>query len=277
MTSNPAPSGAPVTFTAGDAVLTVLPGDGCRIGGLTVGGVDIVRTTGRSLHQYGAFPMVPWVGRVRDGVFRSGGDTYQLPRTSGPNAIHGTATDHPWYRTGPTSFGMRLTDPWPFPGVVSQEFELSEEALRVNLMLEATGESFPAQLGWHPWFLRQLHRPDGTPIGEPARLDFSPEFQWERGEDHLPTGKRIAPLPGPWDDCFGMPGGVDALLTWPGALKLRITSPECDSVVVYDEQEDALAVEPQTGPPNGINTEPRTVTPVDPLEATMTWAWTSLS
>jgi aldose 1-epimerase len=69
-----------------------------------------------------------------------------------------------------------------------------------------------------------------------------------------------------------MPGGVDVTLTWPERLELRVTSRE-EWVVVYDEQSEAVCVEPQTGPPNGLNTLPRLVTPIEPLEATTTWTW----
>jgi aldose 1-epimerase len=42
---------------------------------------------------------------------------------------------------------------------------------------------------------------------------------------------------------------------------------------VYDEQQAAVCVEPQTGPPNGLNTHPHLVTLLEPLEATTTWSW----
>ncbi|MEU8252537.1 hypothetical protein, partial [Nonomuraea sp. NPDC048916] len=47
-------------------------------------------------------------------------------------------------------------------------------------------------------------------------------------------------------------------------------------VVIYDEQEEAVCVETQSGPPNGLNTLPRLVTPIDPLEIATTWSWTPL-
>lgn len=72
-----------------------------------------------------------------------------------------------------------------------------------------------------------------------------------------------------------MPDGVDATLTWPGRLELKVTS-NAEWVVVYDEQAEAVCVEPQTGPPNGLNTAPRLVTPIDPLEIRTTWAWRRL-
>ncbi|GHG18690.1 aldose 1-epimerase [Streptomyces albogriseolus] len=257
-----------ITLTAGDAEVDVLPGNGGRVGGLRLGGVELLRQGER----YGCFPMVPWCGRLRDGRFRDGAAVRQMPLNAPPHAIHGTARNAPW-RTARTStdeavLTYDLTDPWPYPGRVTQQVALTEESLTLTMSVETHGSSFPAQLGWHPWFLRNLG-------GEDVTLGFEPAWQEERGEDHLPTGRRVDPRPGPWDDCFGMPGGVDVTLTWPGQLRLKVTSRE-EWVVVYDEQAEAVCVEPQTGPPDGLNTHPRLVTPLEPLEASTTWTWTRL-
>ncbi|MBW5483412.1 aldose epimerase family protein [Streptomyces bambusae] len=256
-------------LSAGGAELTVDQDNGCRISSLRIDGTELLR---QGAH-FGAFPMVPWCGRMADGRFQDGGVVHQMPLNHPPHALHGFARDAPWKRAvaGPTeaAFTYDLTEPWPYPGRVTQTFALTEDSVTLALGIETYGDSFPAQAGWHPWFLRNLGR------GEDAVIGFEPAWQEERGADHLPTGRRIDPLPGPWDDCFGMPYGVDVTLTWPGALEVRITS-RAQWVVVYDEQPEAVCVEPQTGPPNGLNTAPRLVTPVDPLEVTTTWTWRRL-
>ncbi|WP_327070872.1 aldose 1-epimerase [Kitasatospora sp. NBC_01250] len=258
-----------VLLKAADAELTVDPHNGCRITGLRVGGVELLRQGAR----FGCFPMVPWCGRTELGRFRNGGELVQLPVNAAPHAIHGTGRDTAW-RTAradenSAAFFYDLAEPWPYPGRVTQVVELAEDRLTLTMGVETYQDSFPAQAGWHPWFLRDL----GT--GGPLQLAFDPAWQEERGEDHLPTGRRIEPLPSPWDDCFGMPDGVDVTLTWPGALELKVTS-HAEWVVVYDEQAEAIAVEPQSGPPNGLNTLPRLVTPIDPLEISTTWTWRTL-
>ncbi|MFE7230442.1 aldose 1-epimerase [Streptomyces sp. NPDC057596] len=257
-----------ITLTAGDAEAVVQPGNGGRVGSLRVGGLELLRQGER----FGCFPMVPWCGRIRDGRFRDGATVHQMPRNSPPHAIHGTARDGAW-RTARTSAGEAvitydLVDPWPYPGRVTQAVTLTEGALTLTMSVETYESSFPAQIGWHPWFHRNL----GGAGAQDVRVDFRPAWQEERGDDHLPTGHRVEPKPGPWDDCFGMPGGVDVTLTWPGQLELRVTSRE-EWVVVYDEQQTAVCVEPQTGPPDGLNTLPRLVTPLEPLEASTTWTW----
>ena len=256
------------TLTAGDAEVTVRPGNGGRIGGLRVGGAELLRQGER----FGCFPMVPWCGRIRDGRFRDGADIRQMPLNSPPHAIHGTVRDGAWKVARRSADEAVLTydlvDPWPYPGRVTQIVALTGDALTLSMAVETHGSSFPAQIGWHPWFNRSLG-------GEDVRVAFDPAWQEERGDDHLPTGRRLDPEPGPWDDCFGMPGGVEVTLTWPGELRLRVTSPS-EWVVIYDEQPEAVCVEPQSGPPNGLNTLPRLVTPIDPLEITMAWAWERL-
>ena len=257
-----------ITLTAGDAEVDVLPGNGGRVGGLRVGGVELLRQGER----FGCFPMVPWCGRIREGRFRDGATVRQMPLNAPPHAMHGTARDAAWRvaRTGADEAVLTydLAEPWPYPGRVTQQFALTADSLTLTMSVETYESSFPAQIGWHPWFNRSLG-------GADVAIGFAPAWQEERGEDHLPTGHRVDPEPGPWDDCFGMPGGVDVTLTWPGQLELRVTSRE-EWVVVYDEQREAVCVEPQTGPPDGLNTHPRLVTPLEPLEASTTWAWTRL-
>lgn len=283
-----------VRLAAGDAEVIVHPDNGCRIASLRVGGMELLRQGAK----YGCFPMVPWCGRLEHGRFRSGvsraaapqgaGDLHQMPINAAPHAIHGTGRNLRWrtVRTEPAAaaFTYQLSDPaapWPYPGTVTQQVELAEDggSLTLGMCIETFGDSFPAQAGWHPWFLRTLDAPGAGGAdtgGAEVRLDFSADWQEERGDDHLPTGRRIAPLPGPWDDCFGMPQGVDVTLTWPGLLELKVTS-RAEWVVIYDEQEAAVCVEPQSGPPNGLNTLPRLVTPIDPLEISTTWSWRSLA
>ncbi|MEW2585553.1 aldose 1-epimerase [Streptomyces virginiae] len=256
-------------LSAGGTEVTVDQENGCRISSLRIDGTELLRQGPR----YGAFPMVPWCGRMKDGRFHDGATVHQMPLDHPPHALHGFGRDARWRPAGATAteaaFTYDLVDPWPTPGRVTQVVTLAEDSLTLTMGVETYGDSFPAQAGWHPWFLRNLG-------GRDVEVSFDPAWQEERGADHLPTGQRIDPRPGPWDDCFGMPDGVDVTLTWPGSLELRVTS-RSEWVVLYDQEAEAVCVEPQSGPPNGINTAPRLVTPVDPLEVSTTWTWRRLA
>ncbi|GAA3055549.1 hypothetical protein GCM10020000_42340 [Streptomyces olivoverticillatus] len=205
-----------VRLSAGDTEVTVDPAGGGQLSSLRVGGIELLRQG----EHYGSFPMVPWCGRIELGRFRTGGDIHQMPVNAAPHAIHGTGRDTAWRtvrtsadesgRSTSAAFTYDLAEPWPYSGRVTQLVELAEDSLTLTMGVETYDDSFPAQIGWHPWFRRNL----GT--GKDVEIDFRPAWQEERGADHLPTGRRIEALPGPWDDCFGMPEGVDVTLTWPG-------------------------------------------------------------
>ncbi|MEC3917953.1 aldose epimerase family protein [Nocardia sp. CDC160] len=256
-----------LTLETADVRLRLAPRRGGRITGLEIGGRELLRQGDR----YGCFPMAPWCGRLAEGRLVTDAGTYELPRNAAPHAIHGTVRDGVWEVTEQTkttaTLVQSLTAPWPFPGRVTQRFTLTEDGLELGFEVAADADPFPAQAGWHPWFNRSLESD-----GEPVRIDFTPSWQELRGPDYLPTGERIAPRPGPWDDCFGMPDGVLVALTWPGQLRLTVRSPE-QWVVVYDMEPEAVCVEPQSGPPNGLNTMPRMVSPQSPLTVEASWSW----
>jgi aldose 1-epimerase len=62
------------------------------------------------------------------------------------------------------------------------------------------------------------------------------------------------------------------VLEWPGVIRLTMAS-SCDYLVVYDQLDHAIGVEPQTAPPDALNGEIDVVTPERPLIATTTLSW----
>lgn len=239
-------------LVAGDARLALDPDDGGRwtaleVAGLQVlGGADIAGGHPPTLH--GCFAMAPFAGRLREGRLPWRGQVHQLPLHAAPHAIHGTAVDAGWRvveATGTTAvLEHELADPWPFAGTVRQALALSDDALDVRLSVRAA-EDQPVTLGLHPWFARRLAR------GGDAEVSFDPVQQYLRGDDGLPTGELVPPLPGPHDDCFL---GVRSRprVVWPEALALELDSP-VEHWVLFDERDEAVCVEPQTGPPDAVH------------------------
>ncbi|WP_406288073.1 aldose 1-epimerase [Embleya sp. NBC_00896] len=249
----------------------ILPAAGCRLGSLRAHGLELLRTGGEHPAEWGSYPMAPWVGRMGGARFEFDGSVHEFPADAPPHALHGLGYRAGWKHMGGDAesavFELVLDHPWPFAGRIEQTFTVLPDGLVTTLRIESDEATFPAQAGWHPWFRRDLG------VGGPLRLSFEPAWQEERGADYLPTGRRIPPVPGPRDDCYGTPGGLDATLEWPGALRLRMTS-DCDYTVVYDLPADHVCVEPETGPPNGlVGPTAHLVRPGDPLTATTTWTW----
>ena len=68
--------------------------------------------------------------------------------------------------------------------------------------------------------------------------------------------------------------GRSASIEWPGHLRIDLTSSH-PWLVVFDELPDFICIEPQSGPPNGINDAPLApvtiVAPGQPLALVNTW------
>lgn len=278
----PGPRGPKVVLSRGELNAVIYPEDGCRLASLQAFGYELLRQWNpqRRAFQYGSFPMIPWVGRMGGAELKFEGKSYALPMNKAPHALHGMACFGPWQIVETSGnialFSLELKKPWPWAGKVIQRFELSDNALLISLTVETAGERFPAAAGWHPWFVKWTGDADyvtQAPIGnseEQLQITFNADWQEEPGNDELPTGQRITPQPGPWDDCFGFNGGMSSSLLWPGKLRLNMSS-AASSMVIFDKQPDAACVEPLSGPPNGVNTAPTIVTKDKPLLIETKW------
>ncbi len=261
---------AAVVVTAGRARAVLDTEAGGRIVSLEVAGRQLLASSGSSVVEHGSFVMAPWAGRIRDGALHIDGRTYRLPtdRTH-PHAGHGLVMDRPWrvLDAGDDRVRLRcdLDDRWPFTGHVIQDIAVRPDGLQQRVEVHADAHPFPATVGWHPWFRRELG--DG-PV---ARLAFEADGMLRRDPAGIPDGTVVTVPPGPWDDCFT---GVHwpVLIAWPGQLELRITA-NTDYLVVYDERPGAFCVEPQSGPPDGPNTAPVLARPGAPVTADTMWTW----
>jgi len=256
------------------------PSAGGRIAALRVDGRDLLLTEGRGALAWGCYPMAPWAGRLRSGILRWRGEEHRLPTDLlPPHAIHGTLLERPWevVEAGArqATLAADLRPPWPWPGRVVARLELSTGSLRAALEVHAADRPMPAIVGWHPWFPRVLRDAAGAPQGGPAVVRLAAGGMLRRGSDGIPTGEVVPVPPGPWDDCFVGVARPPAV-RWPGSLEVRVES-DARFWVVYTEREEGVCVEPQTGPPNGLNTgEHAVVEPGRPLAAALEFSWQRL-
>ena len=253
---------------AREVQLTVDPVHGGRVAGLRIGDRDVLVAPDPSSApasqpmQWGAFPMAPWAGRVRHGRFTFDGTEHQLELDLPPHAIHGTTYTREWTvdLVDATDVELSIDLGWELGGTAHQRFALAAGSLRCELTVRAGDRAMPAEIGWHPWFVR----PDG--------LDVHPTAMYRRDHEGIPDGTLVDPTPPPWDDCFI---GIErAVLRWAGdePLELEVTS-DCDHWVIYTEPPHAACVEPQSGPPDALNLRPRRLEPGEVLTRTMWWRW----
>lgn len=254
------------------ARVTVDPVAGGRVASCVVDGHEILVDRDAEALAWGAYPMVPFAGRIDAGRFRFAGRDIELPQTLGGHAIHGYGYASQWERLddeatapGVTSpvVGFEFASPWPFEGSARQVFRLDDRSLTCVLEVRSRDDQ-PVSVGWHPWFRRTLT--DGSEL----ELAVEPERMYEL-DAMIPTGRLVPPTPRPWDNCF-VELARDPLLRWGSTLAVTISS-SCNHWVVYDEPDHAICVEPQSAAPDEVNRDPLVVVAGDRLVHSMTWTW----
>jgi len=263
-----------------DVSAVVNPGAGGRLASFVVGDRELLVQHGKDVFHWGSFPMAPWVGRLRHGLLDGPGGPVQMPLNAPPHALHGLVTDLAWTVTSAdrasveleVEFGGEPTDAWPWRCRVTQRVALGEARLDFRLAVQSE-VPMPADIGWHPWFVRELPVAGRTVAAE---WDIGGGQIYLDDDEGIPTGALGVPPPPPWDHCFvGLTR--PPTVRWPGLLELTVES-DCEHWVLYDAEPQGLCVEPWTGPPNSLNgPEGSRTLPGGPLEATMSWTWRGLS
>ncbi|WP_372018061.1 aldose 1-epimerase [Pseudoxanthomonas sp. 10H] len=212
---------------------------------------------------WGSYPMLPWAGRIRDGRFEFDGQAWQLPQNLGGHAIHGVSMWLPWTVDAHDAHAIELSlrlprdRRWPFGGHARQRIEAGPRALSMTLSVHADGEAMPVAFGWHPWFRK------------PDRIEFEPSAIYPRDGEGIATLPTVAPTPGPWDDCFV---NTREVVVHRGSQRLTLSS-DCDHWVVYDETAHSTCIEPQSGPADAFNLDPRVLAPGQAARAWFRIEW----
>ncbi len=239
----------------------VSPHLGGRLSSIVAFGRELLITKNNetNLQKWGCYPMAPWAGRVRNGVFTHNAKQHNLEINMPPHAIHGTVLDRPWETTSTShssvTMQIDLGSQWDFSGEVIQTISVKNNMIDFKLILTTNDATMPGQVGWHPWFAR------------PCTFTTKFKKMYVRDQSGIPSGELIAPTAGPFDDCF-TDSQQAPVIKFDNNLRLEIQS-DCTHWVVYDEPQHAICIEPQSGPPDGFNLEPQIITPKTPLSRYM--------
>lgn len=245
-------------LTAGSTTCIVNAKRGGRIVSISFNGVELLSSGADNSLSAGCYPMVPFAGRVRDGILTFRSIQYELARREPPHAMHGTVIDQSWNVDSHTSSSIVLSTDlgpdWPFFGTATHTISVCESEVNCELSLSAS-EPMPAQVGWHPCFRA------------PQDVQFSFGGMLQRDAHGICT-EQVVPMPHKrLDDCLIEPD------SWPrltiDGLDVEIES-DCSHWVIFHSQTGDICIEPQSGPPNGINSSPFVIEPGMPLTRHMT-------
>jgi aldose 1-epimerase len=234
-----------IRLSVGETCVDVAPDSGGRVAAISHRGVAILigpeHSSAIGPLAWGCYPMVPWCGRIAHGRFKWNDQDIRLDLNAGEHAMHGTVFDVPWQvdDASENHVLMRCSlarNGWPFEGQVIHTVHIGNGHVSMSLEVQ-TGEAIPVQVGWHPWFVK------------PPSLSTTFKSMYERADDHSTTSHLVVPSEPPWDDCF-IDGKVEPFRI--GDVTVRLSS-TCDHWVIYGEPTHATCIEPQSGPPNGVN------------------------
>ncbi len=243
-------------LASGGHAVVIDPHVGGRLVSWTAFGEQLLIESAPDPVEYGMYAMAPWAGRLRGNCIRVGAGDIEMPATYQGWALHGTvlgarASSVATESSAAGEVAMLAFDEHPglpVPMSVTISYELTATALTTVIAIDVhAGDGLPVVVGWHPWFRRHLGR------GGPCEWSMPAAGRVERGADYLPTGQITPadPSAGPFDDAFWVPEGR-ASVHWPGVGAIEVTG-DATWFVVYDMPEASVCLEPQSGPPNGVN------------------------
>ncbi|WP_336814688.1 aldose epimerase family protein [Bosea sp. MMO-172] len=201
----------------------------------------------------GAYPLIPYSNRIADGCLRHAGRLWSVRShpDATPHSLHGTAHLREWEVEAHTSTRAVLTlaaEPdgdWPWPYTARQSFELTPEALRIELSIENRGlEAFPVGLGWHPYLAWSPN----------AEIHHDARWRWLYDKDYVATGETApADTAGSRTSYFADWTGLD--VRHADGHSVHVTaSPALSHLVLHRPDDDAyLCVEPVSHVANGFN------------------------
>ena len=217
-----------------------------------------------------SFLMLPWANRIRDGLLRFQGQSWQLQTTKDDGtARHGDVRKRAWQvlESSETHIRLHLESKdyedfnFPFALAAELEFRLDEaDFIWVVTLINQDTMPFPAGFGFHPYFLRLA---DNMPLlqvpceqqfelvknlAESAPVPIKPELDFREAR---PVGDDLK-----FDDLLTHRARNEPVRliyeAWQTEIQMHI-DPLYRHIILFSAEDGSLAVEPQTNANDGFN------------------------
>jgi len=200
------------------------------------------------------FPMVPYCNRIRDGRFRFGTHTVELPLNFAPerHSLHGTGWQSPWQIIKHDSDFLLLGydtsgGDWPWAYAARLSYKILVTGLIIELSLtNRSREDMPFGLGLHPYFNRTAD----------THITAKTEGVWLSDEANMPTQHKPnqVPLFSYLDHCHTGFSGPLEIWGKDRPSVIMTASENCPCLHVYAPEGQAyFCAEPTTHAPDSFN------------------------
>lgn len=235
--------------------------------------VDVMRPTDEADYDNSSntsnFLMLPWANRIRDGILRYQGQSWQLDVPADGNARHGDVRKREWQVIEQSETQLKLkidsrdfTD-FNFPFAVSAilDYRLEDDAFIWDVTLtNEDAQTIPVGFGFHPYFQRMSPTmpmlevpcdkyfalneamPDSAPVDILPELDFRVlrPVQDDFTFDHLLANRDT-----------NKPTRI-VYKEWATELEMSVDD-IYKHVILYSAPDGTIAVEPQSNANDGFN------------------------
>ena len=260
-----------ITISQGENKLVIDPLLGGQVLECHIGKYQIIAPKTDNPLVGGWYLMAPWAGRIENNEIVYKGNNYPQSINFQSWAIHGTVAFEKGkvlnHQADSVEIIHESNNNFPVKAIINQKWFVANKFIRCSASIEVDQE-FPVQLGWHPWFKRDLGN------GKKAKYAIEAISQYIRTKDFVTLNETKEIGIPPFDDAFDVPSGK-GFIQWPDALRLDFQF-DHKTFVIYDEPEDSFCIEPQTGPPNSTNHALFVATPNKPLLASVKWDITQI-
>ena len=216
---------------------------------------------------WGNYVMAPWAGRLRNATFTHRNNKHVFVANDSPHAIHGLTFSDAWsvveHSTASITLRYDFVSPWPFDGWCEHTISVDQHEITCTLAVNSSNGTWPALLGWHPWFLKTW------------KLQSNFDTMLRRDPDNIVSTIAMPPTQQPWDDCFMHARSAPTLSN--GHDRLTLQS-DCSHWMIYTQPAHAFCVEPMSGPPNSLDdAHPNQilVSTSQPLQRTLRFVYTT--
>lgn len=219
----------------------------------------------------GWYLMAPWAGRIENNQITFESKTYPQKINFQNWAIHGTVCFEESKIINQKQDLLETINysnsDWPVKAEIYQKWFVTSKSIKCSATIKVD-KKFPAQIGWHPWFKRDIGN------NKNAKYAIQAVSQYIKTKEFVTLNETKDISIPPFDDAFHVPSGK-GFIEWPDALRIDFES-DHQTFVVYDEPEDVFCIEPQTSAPNANNHAIHVATPDKPLSAFVKWDITHL-